>query len=211
MLRVHQDHLAGPAELASQALPLTGCSLLGQGLVLLSRPLVQSGVDSPPQHPLSSPLRRGSYNFHVRLQGDMGMNIVGIRIVWGQEKILMKNAHLSRGCYGPLPSLGSGRERKMFSGRGRPKGAAQFWASVSCPSLARNQVNVPRSLGEGQGTGDGLSSLMSCILWRRGWGTVGKSASLSITLCDIYNLILALSPTPVPRRNGRHRICCSWR
>lgn len=68
-----------------------------KGRILLTRPLVQSGVNSPSQNPLSSPPEiGGSYNFCTGLQGVMGVILLRSKLSRDRRKLLMKNVHLSR-------------------------------------------------------------------------------------------------------------------
>lgn len=88
---------------------LTEWSPEGQELIGFSGPLVRSGVDSPPQRSLSSPLRMEGV---TSAWGSSVSRVcrVGIRTVWGQEKIAHEKPHLSREGCRPLLSLGSGRK-----------------------------------------------------------------------------------------------------
>lgn len=80
-------------------------------------------------------------------QDVMGVNIGGIRIVWGQEKIAREKCSSDqRGLWGFRERWRAGfRERKA-------RGAARFWASVLCTSLDESRVAVPRLLWGGLGT-----------------------------------------------------------
>lgn len=65
------------------------------------------------------------------------MNTAGIRNVWGQEKILTKSIHLSRGCCRPLLSLWvQGEEESWLLGEGG--GGRLVLALVSVPALVKN-------------------------------------------------------------------------